>query len=53
MSKQPGKARFQIGVIVVAWAMLAPDTVPYWLVVAIIGAGAFLMTEGLWARREP
>jgi hypothetical protein len=51
-SKLPGKARFQIGIVVLAWGIVAPVSVPGLLVGAIVGLAGFLIADGLWAAME-
>lgn len=48
----PGKFRFQMGVIVGAWAMLAPASIPGWIVGALMGLCGFLVADGVWAALE-
>jgi hypothetical protein len=51
-TKLPGKSRFMLGAIVVVWGLIAPESVPGWIVGSIVGLGAFLAADGLWAALE-
>lgn len=51
-TKLPGKTRFIIGVVVAGWALMAPASVPGALTGGLLGLGAFLVGDGLWAALE-